>query len=67
MPWHSEPLTITEGLTFNYLGKQVRSNYGGTPESVTELVRLAEVGVSTWPPPSPTISRSPRPPTRLTG
>ncbi|WP_369251173.1 zinc-binding dehydrogenase [Streptomyces sp. R41] len=38
------PLTITEGLTFNYLGKQVRGHYGGTPESVTELVRLAEVG-----------------------
>lgn len=38
------PLTITEGLTFNYLGKQVRGHYGGSPESVTELVRLAEVG-----------------------
>jgi threonine dehydrogenase-like Zn-dependent dehydrogenase len=38
------PLTITEGLTFNYLGKQVRGHYGGTPESVSELVRLAEVG-----------------------
>ena len=38
------PLTISEGLTFNYLGKQVRGHYGGTPESVTELVRLAEVG-----------------------
>ncbi|MET7931979.1 zinc-binding dehydrogenase, partial [Streptomyces sp. NPDC005349] len=36
--------TITEGLTFNYLGKQVRGHYGGSPESVTELVRLAEVG-----------------------
>lgn len=39
-----KPLTITEGLTFNYLGKQVRGHYGGTPESVSELVRLAEVG-----------------------
>ena len=38
------PLTITEGLTFNYLGKQVRGHYGGTPKSVNELVRLAEVG-----------------------
>ncbi|WP_254705583.1 zinc-binding dehydrogenase [Streptomyces vilmorinianum] len=38
------PLTITEGLTFNYLGKQVRGHYGGTPESVTELVRLAAAG-----------------------
>lgn len=38
------PITISEGLTFNYLGKQVRGHYGGTPESVTELVQLAAVG-----------------------
>ena len=31
------PLTISEGLTFNYLCKQVRGHYGGYPESVTEL------------------------------
>lgn len=33
------PLTITEGLTFNYLQKQVRGHYGGFPESVSELVQ----------------------------
>lgn len=38
------PLTITEGLTFNYMMKQVRGHYGGTPESVTELVQLASSG-----------------------
>jgi threonine dehydrogenase-like Zn-dependent dehydrogenase len=38
------PLTITEGLTFNYLQKQVRGHYGGFPESVTELVQLAAAG-----------------------
>ena len=35
------PLTISEGLTFNYLYKQVRGHYGGTPKRVDELVRLA--------------------------
>lgn len=35
------PLTITEGLTFNYLQKQVRGHYGSSSESVSELVRLA--------------------------
>jgi D-arabinose 1-dehydrogenase-like Zn-dependent alcohol dehydrogenase len=39
-----QPLTITEGLTFNYLAKQVRGHYGGFPESVSELVRLASTG-----------------------
>ncbi|MEU6201007.1 zinc-binding dehydrogenase [Streptomyces sp. NPDC047061] len=39
-----QPLTISEGLTFNYLGKQVRGHYGGFPESVSELVRLASNG-----------------------
>ncbi|MFF5211048.1 zinc-binding dehydrogenase [Streptosporangium sp. NPDC000396] len=39
-----KPLTISEGLTFNYLGKQVRGHYGGFPESVPELVRLAAGG-----------------------
>ncbi|MEV5753048.1 zinc-binding dehydrogenase [Actinoallomurus sp. NPDC052308] len=39
-----KPLTITEGLTFNYLCKQVRGHYGGHPESVTELVRLTASG-----------------------
>ncbi|MEU3856458.1 zinc-binding dehydrogenase [Streptomyces sp. NPDC028722] len=38
------PLTITEGLTFNYMAKQVRGHYGGTPEGVYELVRLAAGG-----------------------
>ncbi|MFD9539866.1 zinc-binding dehydrogenase [Streptomyces sp. NPDC060022] len=38
------PLTISEGMLFNYMGKQVRGHYGGSPESVTDLVRLAEVG-----------------------
>ncbi|MFF4316169.1 zinc-binding dehydrogenase [Streptomyces sp. NPDC001507] len=38
------PLTITEGLTFNYLQKQVRGHYGGSPESVAELVRLSAAG-----------------------
>ena len=38
------PLTISEGLTFNYLCKQVRGHYGGTPKSVDELVRLASHG-----------------------
>ncbi|MGW2034209.1 zinc-binding dehydrogenase [Streptomyces sp. NPDC001811] len=38
------PLTITEGLTFNYLQKQVRGHYGGFPESVSELVRLTAAG-----------------------
>jgi threonine dehydrogenase-like Zn-dependent dehydrogenase len=38
------PLTITEGLTFNFLSKQVRGHYGGFPESVSELVRLAASG-----------------------
>ncbi|MET9089907.1 zinc-binding dehydrogenase [Streptomyces sp. NPDC004237] len=38
------PLTITEGLTFNYLQKQVRGHYGGTAESVSELVRLTAAG-----------------------
>ncbi|CCK26123.1 dehydrogenase [Streptomyces davaonensis JCM 4913] len=38
------PLTISEGLTFNYLSKQVRGHYGGFPESVTELVRLTAAG-----------------------
>ncbi|MGY4924573.1 zinc-binding dehydrogenase [Streptomyces sp. 900105755] len=38
------PLTITEGLTFNYLQKQVRGHYGGSPESVSELVRLSAAG-----------------------
>ncbi|MEV6834661.1 zinc-binding dehydrogenase [Streptomyces sp. NPDC051133] len=38
------PLTITEGLTFNYLCKQVRGHYGGSPESVAELVRLTAAG-----------------------
>ncbi|MFI9848409.1 zinc-binding dehydrogenase [Nonomuraea sp. NPDC051941] len=36
-----KPLTISEGLTFNYTRKQVRGHYGGFPESVSELVRLA--------------------------
>ncbi|MEV6118437.1 zinc-binding dehydrogenase [Streptomyces sp. NPDC052109] len=39
-----EPLTITEGLTFNYLQKQVRGHYGATPEGVAELVQLASSG-----------------------
>ncbi|BCJ75083.1 alcohol dehydrogenase [Catellatospora sp. IY07-71] len=39
-----EPLTISEGLTFNYLSKQVRGHYGGFPESVSELVQLASNG-----------------------
>ncbi|MFF1934435.1 zinc-binding dehydrogenase, partial [Streptomyces sp. NPDC058228] len=38
------PLTITEGLTFNYMMKQVRGHYGATPEGVTELVQLASNG-----------------------
>ncbi|MFJ9352312.1 zinc-binding dehydrogenase [Streptomyces sp. NPDC101237] len=38
------PLTITEGLTFNYMQKQVRGHYGGTPDGVYELVRLAAGG-----------------------
>ncbi|GAA3467462.1 zinc-binding dehydrogenase [Nonomuraea roseola] len=38
------PLTVSEGLTFNYLRKQVRGHYGGSPESVYELVRLASNG-----------------------
>ncbi|MGQ5635715.1 MULTISPECIES: zinc-binding dehydrogenase [unclassified Streptomyces] len=38
------PLTITEGLTFNYMCKQVRGHYGGSPESVSELVRLTAAG-----------------------
>ncbi|MFE1442723.1 zinc-binding dehydrogenase [Streptomyces sp. NPDC058739] len=38
------PLTISEGLTFNYLSKQVRGHYGGFPESVSELVRLTAAG-----------------------
>jgi threonine dehydrogenase-like Zn-dependent dehydrogenase len=38
------PLTISEGLTFNYLSKQVRGHYGGFPESVSELVQLASNG-----------------------
>ncbi|MGW2695291.1 zinc-binding dehydrogenase, partial [Streptomyces sp. NPDC001296] len=38
------PLTITEGLTFNYLQKQVRGHYGGSPESVSELVQLTAAG-----------------------
>ncbi|MFE2467785.1 hypothetical protein [Streptomyces mirabilis] len=61
------PITLSEGLTFNYLGKQVRGHYGGSPESVTELVRLAEVGRLDLAPPSRTTSRSPRPSTRSTG
>ncbi|MBV1854340.1 zinc-binding dehydrogenase [Catellatospora sp. NEAU-YM18] len=39
-----QPLTISEGLTFNYLSKQVRGHYGGFPESVAELVQLAANG-----------------------
>jgi D-arabinose 1-dehydrogenase-like Zn-dependent alcohol dehydrogenase len=39
-----KPLTISEGLIFNYLCKQVRGHYGGSPESVSELVRLASTG-----------------------
>ncbi|MCX4515330.1 zinc-binding dehydrogenase [Streptomyces sp. NBC_01619] len=39
-----KPLTITEGLTFNYMMKQVRGHYGATPEGVTELVQLASNG-----------------------
>ncbi|GAB4060998.1 zinc-binding dehydrogenase [Catellatospora paridis] len=39
-----QPLTISEGLTFNYLSKQVRGHYGGFPESVSELVQLASNG-----------------------
>ncbi|MFJ9732608.1 zinc-binding dehydrogenase [Streptomyces sp. NPDC101171] len=39
-----KPLTIAEGLTFNYLQKQVRGHYGGSPESVSELVRLTAAG-----------------------
>ncbi|MEU8148841.1 zinc-binding dehydrogenase [Nonomuraea sp. NPDC048901] len=39
-----KPLTLSEGLTFNYMGKQIRGHYGGTPESVSELVRLASNG-----------------------
>ncbi|MGW2235174.1 zinc-binding dehydrogenase, partial [Streptomyces sp. NPDC001759] len=38
------PLTITEGLTLNYLQKQVRGHYGGFPESVSELVQLTAAG-----------------------
>ncbi|XDO64254.1 hypothetical protein HEP84_39960 [Streptomyces sp. RLB1-33] len=38
------PITLSEGLTFNYRGKQVCGHYGGSLESVTEPVRLAEVG-----------------------
>ncbi|MFJ3808669.1 zinc-binding dehydrogenase [Streptomyces sp. NPDC090073] len=38
------PLTVTEGLTFNYMQKQVRGHYGGSPESVSELVRLTAAG-----------------------
>ncbi|MFE5082017.1 hypothetical protein [Streptomyces mirabilis] len=33
-------LTISEGLTFNHLSKQVRGHYGGFLASVSELVRL---------------------------
>ncbi|MFF3634288.1 zinc-binding dehydrogenase [Streptomyces sp. NPDC002250] len=39
-----KPLTITEGLTFSYVQKQVRGHYGGFPESVSELVRLTAAG-----------------------
>ncbi|WP_245687271.1 zinc-binding dehydrogenase [Streptacidiphilus griseoplanus] len=39
-----KPITITEGLTFNYMCKQVRGHYGGTPEGVDELVQLASRG-----------------------
>jgi threonine dehydrogenase-like Zn-dependent dehydrogenase len=38
------PLTISEGLTFDCMCKQVRGHYGGTPKSVDELVRLASHG-----------------------
>jgi D-arabinose 1-dehydrogenase-like Zn-dependent alcohol dehydrogenase len=38
------PLTISEGLPFNYACKQVRGHYGGSPESVSELVRLVSAG-----------------------
>ncbi|MEU7852386.1 HAMP domain-containing sensor histidine kinase [Nonomuraea sp. NPDC049141] len=38
------PREISEGLTFNYMGKQVRGHYGGFPESVSELVRPASDG-----------------------
>lgn len=39
-----KPLTITEGLTFNYLSKQVRGHYGSSPEHIDDLVRLVSGG-----------------------
>jgi threonine dehydrogenase-like Zn-dependent dehydrogenase len=38
------PLTISEGLHFNYLKKQVLGHYGSLPEHIYELVRLASNG-----------------------
>ncbi|MFD6995996.1 hypothetical protein ACFWA5_06880 [Streptomyces mirabilis] len=61
-----QPLTLSEGLTFNHLSKQVRGHYGGFPASVSELVWLTAAG-RLDPAPSLTTSRSPTPPTPSTG
>ncbi|WP_249938376.1 hypothetical protein [Streptomyces mirabilis] len=61
-----QPLTISEGLTFNHLSKQVRGHYGGFPASVSELVWLTAAGRLGLAP-SLATSRSPTPPTPSTG
>ena len=38
------PLTISEGMGFNYLMKQVLGHYGSAPQHIDELVRLASNG-----------------------
>ncbi|WP_345435440.1 zinc-binding dehydrogenase [Actinoallomurus vinaceus] len=38
------PLTVSEGLQFNYLKKRVFGHYGSLPEHIYELVRLASNG-----------------------
>jgi len=39
-----EPLTVTDGTRFSFLGQGVRGHYGSMPDHVEQLVRLATTG-----------------------
>ncbi|MEJ3651623.1 zinc-binding dehydrogenase [Actinomycetes bacterium KLBMP 9759] len=39
-----EPLTVTDGTRFSFLGNGLRGHYGSAPEHVEQLIRLAGTG-----------------------
>jgi threonine dehydrogenase-like Zn-dependent dehydrogenase len=39
-----EPLTVTDGTRFSFLGQSMRGHYGSIPDHIDQLIRLASTG-----------------------